>query len=146
MFSCIPAKTFKKKHAKPIVTIQNNNCVEIIFTNGRHLTVSQQTFVIENPDDNIERRSFENEQLKSKKFPKSMLCPITKAPMIDPVICLDGHSYERKAITRWFKKKKSSPVTNAKLNNTILIPNHALRNSITTFTQILELEEESDST
>jgi hypothetical protein len=33
----------------------------------------------------------------------------------DPVICADGHSYERDAITRWLAAHNTSPKTNARL-------------------------------
>lgn len=55
------------------------------------------------------------------------LCPITQEEMADPVVAADGHSYEREAIEEWLKKHDTSPVTNLKLRNKTLIPNHALR-------------------
>eukprot|EP00959_Pyramimonas_sp_CCMP1952_P454564 9470088-Pyramimonas_sp.AAC.1 len=33
------------------------------------------------------------------KLPKSFLCPITGEVFIDPVMTMDGHTYERLAIT-----------------------------------------------
>ena len=43
-------------------------------------------------------------------------CPITQEVMNDPVICADGHSYERAAIEEWFRTKhKTSPLTNERL-------------------------------
>eukprot|EP00965_Chrysotila_dentata_P245230 6206430-Pleurochrysis_carterae.AAC.2 len=63
--------------------------------------------------------------------PTSFLCPISQAIMRDPVIALDGHSYERAHITRWFQAgRNSSPMTNMLLADTRLIPNHTLRNAI----------------
>ncbi len=58
-------------------------------------------------------------------------CPITCEIMKDPVICADGHSYEREAIAHWFNNgEKKSPMTGLILSSTILIPNHNLRNAI----------------
>ena len=54
-------------------------------------------------------------------------CPITMDIMKDPVICSDGHSYERESITRWLLTHNTSPKTNAVLENTTLTPNHSLR-------------------
>ena len=62
-------------------------------------------------------------------FP-SFLCPIGRELMRDPVNCADGHSYERASIERWLATKGTSPRTGAQLPNKVLIPNHALRNSI----------------
>lgn len=58
---------------------------------------------------------------------RALACPITQSLLVDPVICADGHTYERAAITRWLTTSPTSPVTNARLANTVLIPNHVLR-------------------
>ena len=54
-------------------------------------------------------------------------CPITMDIMKDPVICSDGHSYERESITKWLLTHNTSPKTNVVLENTNLTPNHSLR-------------------
>eukprot|EP00290_Baffinella_frigidus_P009066 CAMPEP_0180135118 /NCGR_PEP_ID=MMETSP0986-20121125/10626_1 /TAXON_ID=697907 /ORGANISM="non described non described, Strain CCMP2293" /LENGTH=220 /DNA_ID=CAMNT_0022075727 /DNA_START=19 /DNA_END=678 /DNA_ORIENTATION=+ len=59
--------------------------------------------------------------------PNEYLCPITMAIMKDPVLCADGHSYERADIQRWLNRSQSSPKTNAPLSSKSLTPNHALR-------------------
>ena len=65
-----------------------------------------------------------------RRCPPSFLCPITDEIMVDPVICSDGHSYERSAIEDWLRCHDRSPQTNAPLSNKDLTPNHALRNAI----------------
>jgi serine/threonine protein kinase len=65
--------------------------------------------------------------------PPAFLCPITTAIMVDPVICLDGHTYERSAIESWFQRSDRSPMTNITLLIRTLIPNVALRNAIQGF-------------
>ena len=50
--------------------------------------------------------------------------------MKDPVICTDGHTYERSAIRHWLDKYGTSPVTNKKLPNHKLIPNYAIKKVI----------------
>lgn len=37
----------------------------------------------------------------SEGLPKSFFCPITRQMMTDPVMALDGHTYEREAILQW---------------------------------------------
>ncbi len=59
----------------------------------------------------------------------SFLCPITCDVMDRPVVAADGHSYELEAITRWLEHT-TSPLTNAALHTTVLIPNVALRSAI----------------
>ena len=51
-------------------------------------------------------------------IPPDFICPITQEIMRDPVIALDGHSYERDAITQWFARGRiKSPLTGAQLGS-----------------------------
>jgi len=60
-----------------------------------------------------------------------VVCPILQELMTDPVVCADGHSYERAAIERWFALGRwTSPLTNDRLSHRTLIPNIALRSLI----------------
>ena len=56
------------------------------------------------------------------------ICPITQEIMEDPVVCADGHSYERAAITQWLLSRDTSPATNTSLLHRNVVPNYALRN------------------
>mmetsp|Transcript_55408 Transcript_55408/g.127352 ORF Transcript_55408/g.127352 Transcript_55408/m.127352 type:complete len:403 (-) Transcript_55408:29-1237(-) len=67
--------------------------------------------------------------LTSKELPAAM-CPITQEIMEDPVVCADGHSYERSAITQWLLVRDTSPCTNTPLAHRNVVPNYALRNLI----------------
>ena len=63
----------------------------------------------------------------------SVCCPITGNVMQDPVILSDGHTYERAAIEEWLQRRAeqnnepTSPLTNAVLEDTTMIPNIAMR-------------------
>ena len=61
---------------------------------------------------------------------EAFLCPITRDVMVDPVVCADGHTYERASIAKWLEMHVTSPKTNARLPNRNLLPNHALRQQI----------------
>lgn len=51
--------------------------------------------------------------------------------MRDPVITVDGFTFERRGIQEWFKKGKSTnPLTGKALSSKELIENRALRNVI----------------
>jgi serine/threonine protein kinase len=69
--------------------------------------------------------------------PFSFYCPISQEIMSDPVVCSDGHTYERTSIEKWFDSRRpapaTSPSTNLPLANTTLISNHALRSAISEF-------------
>jgi hypothetical protein len=91
--------------------------------------------------------------LATAKPLRSFYCPITNELMRDPVMCADGHSYERIAIEQWFARAFltsnnrnnnggggsggpiiiASPLTNEPPASTALTPNHALRASIEEF-------------
>ena len=58
------------------------------------------------------------------------ICPITQEVMEDPVVCADGHSYERSAIEKWLQTSNTSPLTGAVLESTLLIPCVIVRSQI----------------
>ena len=57
------------------------------------------------------------------------LCPITHDLPFDPVTAMDGRVYEREAIEKWLKVKKTSPVTNEPMKGN-LFPSLQTRNAI----------------
>ena len=63
-------------------------------------------------------------------FPPEFICPISLDPMVDPVVTIDGQTYERSAITKWFATSTKSPLTAQPLASKLLVPNVALRNAI----------------
>ena len=67
---------------------------------------------------------------------QSFLCPIMQEVMTDPVCTIDGHCYEKKAISTWFEKRITSPLTGTVLGSRTLIPNHALRRAIHEWTHM----------
>jgi hypothetical protein len=63
--------------------------------------------------------------------PNEHLCPITHEVMTNPVIALDGHTYERSAIEEYFRRGgNTSPMTRQIFTSQLLTPNIALRNII----------------
>ena len=59
------------------------------------------------------------------------LCPITQELPIDPVMAEDGRTYERSAIEKWLREKKTSPHTNEPMGER-LIPALQVKNAIAT--------------
>jgi len=71
---------------------------------------------------------------EKKAAPKpdpNFLCPITQVLMTDPVMAMDGHTYERSAIEKWLETNNTSPLNNSPLPAKTLIPNHNLKSQIT---------------
>uniref|UniRef100_A0A2P2MWS8 Uncharacterized protein n=1 Tax=Rhizophora mucronata TaxID=61149 RepID=A0A2P2MWS8_RHIMU len=62
--------------------------------------------------------------------PNHYFCPILQEIMDNPYIAADGFTYEHRAIKAWLVKHNVSPVTNLRLQHSIVIPNHTLRSAI----------------
>ena len=74
-------------------------------------------------------------------IPDHFMCPISYTLMQDPVICRDGHSYERAALERWFEMNEPrSPRTNEPLADKTIIPNQVLRSQITEYMEAREVD------
>lgn len=61
------------------------------------------------------------------EVPDALRCAITSEVMVDPVMALDGHTYERSAIEEWFQEHQTSPMSGSRLPAKTLLPNHTLR-------------------
>ena len=70
---------------------------------------------------------------------EDIYCPITKQIFFDPVIIGDGHTYEREAVTQWFKHNATSPLTGERLPNKNYVDNRWLKNRIG---ELLSMNEE----
>lgn len=59
-----------------------------------------------------------------------LVCPLTQTAMRDPVVALDGYTYERRAIQNYFLNEQNgllSPITQQRVNATLLVPNLLMR-------------------
>ncbi|KAG2326847.1 hypothetical protein Bca4012_035752 [Brassica carinata] len=77
-----------------------------------------------------ETSSYSNQKVP-RKPPSHYLCPIFQEVMKDPLIAADGFTYEAEAIREWLANgHDTSPMTNLKMEDCNLIPNHALHLAI----------------
>ncbi|CAH2064762.1 unnamed protein product [Thlaspi arvense] len=77
-----------------------------------------------------ESSSYSNQKVP-RKPPSHYLCPIFQEVMKDPLIAADGFTYEAEAIREWLANgHDTSPMTNLKMEDCNLIPNHALHLAI----------------
>ena len=76
-----------------------------------------------NSDSNTIRGEFKP---SNDKIDLILSCPITREPMIEPVITPYGHTYEKNAIEESLAISASDPFTKKELKSTDLIPNRAL--------------------
>ena len=68
--------------------------------------------------------------LSQERWPPSFCCPITQEPMHDPVVAMDGHSYEANVISEWLRTHHTSPVNGDRLASKVLVRNVALRKAM----------------
>lgn len=67
--------------------------------------------------------------MSSVPCPSDFLCPINQTLMVDPVVAQDGNTYEREAISMWFRDHNTSPLSREVIRKD-LIPNIRLRSMI----------------
>ena len=72
----------------------------------------------------------EKENALLAETPPHLRCPITLQRMRSPVVCADGHSFERRAIANWLKSHSTNPLTGAALPNNNLVSALSLRDAI----------------
>ena len=71
--------------------------------------------------------------LPDGSIPHHFFCTITQDIMADPVKTIDGHTYDRPAIQRWFQDHDTSPLTGLSLSSKGVIPHTVLKTQITDF-------------
>jgi hypothetical protein len=77
----------------------------------------------------------------SSSCDEAYLCPITKALMEDPVLCVDGYTYERAALEHYLKTHNRSPCTDELLGPLTvkkLVPNEGIKARITQYKKGLQ--------
>ena len=77
--------------------------------------------------------------------PEAFICPIGLEVMRQPFVAADGHSYEEGSLRVWLRDHTTSPMTNAPLPCTMIVPNHALRAAIEEWESQRPLELDPDS-
>jgi len=90
----------------------NPSCANIVSPRS-----SPTTNIDNAEDDNI--NSSRKASTVQDKVTQPLLCPITHALMVDPVLAEDGHTYERSSIELWLTNNPTSP----------LVPNKRLKAS-----------------
>ncbi len=83
--------------------------------------------------------------LQTFNIPDMCRCAITQLVMVDPVLTVDGHTYERETIARWLEKNNTSPNSGLLLSTKDLIPNFAIKQLIsslhTTYSTLIHSKE-----
>lgn len=80
-----------------------------------------------------ERDDFNGRVLQNPNPSNELVCPITQEIMFDPVVALDGRTYERRAIEMWLTTHSNSPMTKQDITDKTLRTNWAIRSAIERF-------------
>jgi hypothetical protein len=78
--------------------------------------------------------------LENRDIPKHFICPISKKIMVEPVLTLTGHSYDKQFIMDYLSQFGENTPIPSPHDNSIMIkkdlfPNISLQNEITEFTK-----------
>ena len=94
------------------------------------VTVGQLQEIIKNI--NVIPRSISDTlaDLDDDSIPKEFICCITHSIMNDPVKTVDGQTYDRVAILKWFEHHSTSPLTGLTLPSKDLVQNSELKEKI----------------
>ena len=68
--------------------------------------------------------------LDDDSIPREFICCITQSIMNDPVKTVDGQTYDRVAILKWFEQHSTSPLTGLVLPSKQLVSNIELKEQI----------------
>jgi kinesin family protein 5 len=79
---------------------------------------------------------------KSEEVPAAFVCPLSKRIMMDPVVAMDGYTYEEHALSAYFLQYGCTPGLNGEpgLADLSYIPNLALRDQIAQYNGKLYLD------
>ena len=78
------------------------------------------------------------ENINENEIPHEFYCSISQDIMTDPVKTIDGFTYDRVSIERWFENSWKSPLTGLELESKALVPNDELKIQIEEFYKKLE--------
>mmetsp|Transcript_45120 Transcript_45120/g.118348 ORF Transcript_45120/g.118348 Transcript_45120/m.118348 type:complete len:402 (+) Transcript_45120:218-1423(+) len=81
--------------------------------------------------------------LPADTIPHHFFCPISQDIMSDPVRTVDGHTYDRVSIERWFQHNHTSPLTGLVLPSVSLESHAVLRQQIEDFVAALPPEQKA---
>lgn len=70
------------------------------------------------------------------EIPHEFFCCISQDIMIDPVKTVDGFTYDRNSIEKWFETSCKSPLTGLELQSKTLTPNYDIKKKIKEFTKL----------
>lgn len=103
---------------KATIMAQNKNMfLNLLF--GRKVKIGNNKYTHKRKSKDIVGKDAVEVKYGSEPKPE-YICPIGQDVMRHPVIALDGYTYERENIMKWFEKKNTSPLSGEKIGVTLI--------------------------
>jgi len=80
--------------------------------------------------------SIESIETDESDVPEEFFCPISHMIFLEPVVCSDGHVYEKELITEWLKNSLVSPITRKNITSKELYPSFFFNKKVKEYLQI----------
>ncbi len=127
-FSFATLKDINNNNIKLIKrTILNINDLKTVINKTKYY------FFNEFFNSNIISDYISNKYISTNDIPPEFICSISHEIMKEPVTTVDGFTYEKEFIEKWFQKSYKSPLTGLRLKSKQLNPNIELKNEIINF-------------
>ena len=122
-----------RPHVTIDVRLKNGNLLRACFEDN--FPAEDKCFLLHQPPESapLETDSSGQEprhQLQPDQVADHLVCSISCQVFQDPVVAMDGHTYERACIERWLLDHDTSPMTNLALPSKQVVPNLALRKEL----------------
>ena len=124
------------KHGKGKLTDANGNHTEGIWEDDKMISKNRKRTSTNPVITKAKKMKIEKiDDNGDTAIPDEYKCPISLCLMKEPVICSDGHTYDKESVVAMFATKQTvvSPKTRSILDKNIVIPNHNLRRMIDEF-------------
>ena len=97
------------------------------------ITIKKLIELLENENKKLIEPSNLSNYINDNEIPHEFYCSISQDIMKDPVKTIDGFTYDRVSIQKWFENSWKSPLTGLNLSSKTLTPNNELKKQIEEF-------------
>lgn len=112
---------------------QNETGTKVRIIRRNIITVKKLIELLENENKKIVEPSDLSNYINENEIPHEFYCTISQDIMSYPVKTIDGFTYDRVSIEKWFENSSKSPLTGLNLSSKTLTPNNELRKQIEEF-------------
>ncbi len=112
---------------------QNETGTKVRIIRRNIITIKKLIELLEKENKKVVEPGDLSNYINENEIPHEFYCSISQDIMKDPVKTIDGFTYDRVSIQKWFENSSKSPLTGLNLSSKILTPNVELKNQIEEF-------------